>query len=125
MYQTLLAPALRPPNWVFGPVWTILYALMGVALFLIWQKGLKNKSRRIAIGVFAVQLVLNGAWTFLFFGAHLLGLALIEIGVMWVMILLTLILFYRQSRVAGALLIPYLAWVTFATYLNYAFWALN
>ena len=124
-YTTLATPALNPPGWVFGPVWTLLYALMGIAVFLIWQKRTKRTSHNRALAVFAAQLVLNGIWTPIFFGAHNLGLAFIDIVLLLLAIVWPIVEFYKISRPAAYLLLPYAAWVSFATYLNLALWLLN
>jgi tryptophan-rich sensory protein len=124
-YATLVRPALAPPNWVFGPVWTTLYALMGVAGWLVSRAPVEERLRRLAYLSFAVQLVLNAAWSFVFFGAEAIGPALGVIVVLLAAILVNAALFYRVDRRAGLLLVPYLAWVAFATYLNYGFWTLN
>jgi benzodiazapine receptor len=124
-YAGLVKPAFNPPNWVFGPVWTLLYVLMGVALFLVIKGGFTDRRVKVAAGVFIVQLVLNGLWSYVFFGLAAPGWALIEIAALWVSIVLCLILFYRISAAAGGLLIPYLAWVTFAAVLNGSIWVLN
>ncbi|HLP44178.1 MAG TPA: TspO/MBR family protein, partial [Candidatus Nanoarchaeia archaeon] len=118
-------PALTPPSWVFGPVWTILYVLMGVALFFVWNEGWNRGGVRIAVSVFGVQLVLNTAWSLIFFGAKNPGAALIEIVLLWISILFTIILFSKISKRAGVLLVPYIVWVSFAAYLNYGIWTLN
>jgi translocator protein len=124
-YATLAKPALNPPNWIFGPVWTTLYLLMGVAAFLVWKKGLEHKEVRVALWIYAVQLVLNTFWSIIFFGFQSPGWALIEISLLWISIVITIIAFHKVSRKAAYLLLPYLAWVSFATYLNYALWSLN
>lgn len=124
-YATLVRPALAPPNWVFGPVWTALFLLMGIAAFLVWRAGVRRRGVRAALGVFYVQLGLNVLWSILFFGLQSPGAALAEIMVLWIAILETIILFSKVSRFAAILLMPYLLWVTFATYLNYSFWVLN
>lgn len=124
-YQTLVRPALNPPAWVFGPVWITLYALMGVAAFLVWRAGLAHARVKIALAIFAVQLVLNTLWSIIFFGLHSPGGALIDIAALWIAIVLTIVAFAKISRPAAWLLVPYLAWVSFATYLNYAIWMLN
>ena len=124
-YAALAKPALNPPAWVFGPVWTVLYVLMGVALYLVWSKGWGHKSVQVATGIFAVQLFLNILWSYLFFGLQAPILALIEIALLWVAILMTVGAFYRVSVPAAALLVPYLLWVSFAAYLNYGIYALN
>ena len=124
-YATLAKPALNPPAWVFGPVWTILYALMGVATFLIWRKGWEKKEVKTALGIFGIQLVLNTLWSVIFFGLHSPGTALIDIIFLWLAILATIIVFAKISRPAAWLLAPYILWVSFAVYLNYSIWMLN
>ncbi|MBP9762576.1 tryptophan-rich sensory protein [Patescibacteria group bacterium] len=124
-YAGLIKPALNPPSWVFGPVWTVLYAMMGVAAFLVWKQGWQRKEVKIALGVFGLQLVINALWSLLFFGLHNPLLALIDILLLWLLILVTMIVFYRISKPAAYLLLPYLCWVSFATYLNYAIYVLN
>jgi tryptophan-rich sensory protein len=123
-YLTLEKPTLNPPGWVFGPVWTTLFLLMGVALYLIWTKEGAG-SKKLAFWIFGVQLALNVLWSLIFFGAHRPDLALAEIFVLWLMILANIFVFYRVSKLAGLLLVPYLAWVSFAIYLNYSLWRLN
>ena len=124
-YAALDKPAFNPPSWVFGPVWTTLYTLMGVAAWLVWRAGLDRRAVKSALGLFTVQLALNLAWTPAFFGLEspLLGLAVIV--PLWVAIALTITVFSRIDWRAAALLVPYLAWVSFATVLNYAIWTLN
>lgn len=124
-YATLVKPELAPPNWVFGPVWTALYAFMGIAAFLIWEKGTERREVRIALGIFVAQLILNTLWTIIFFGLHSPAGAFVEIVILWLTILATIITFGRISKPAAWLLIPYIAWVTFADYLNYSIWQLN
>lgn len=124
-YATLAKPALNPPSWIFGPVWTTLYAMMGIAVFLVWQKGTHKKEVRNALGIFAIQLALNTAWSILFFGLHNPFLALIDIVLMWCAIAVTIRVFYKITKPAAYLLIPYILWVSFATYLNYSIWMLN
>lgn len=123
-YAGLNKPSFNPPNYLFGPVWTLLYTLMGVSLFLILRVG-PHPLRSKAIVIFSVQLVLNALWSFLFFAFHAPGWALLEIGLLWVCILYMIFMFGRISRVAGLLQIPYLLWVTFATLLNAAIYYLN
>lgn len=123
-YQALAKPSWNPPSSVFAPVWTTLYALMGIAAWLVWREGGWRRQSG-ALGMFLVQLALNFAWSFLFFGAHALGASLIEIAVLWVAIALTIARFHRVSTVAAWLLVPYLAWVTFATALTAAIVSLN
>jgi tryptophan-rich sensory protein len=124
-FATLVRPEIAPPNWVFAPVWTTLFALMGIALFLVWRKGLERKDVRIALFVFGVQLVLNSLWSIIFFGMQNLGAALIEIIALWFAIVATIVLFARISKTAAVLLVPYVLWVSFAAYLNYSYWVLN
>jgi benzodiazapine receptor len=124
-YPSLVKPSFNPPNWVFGPVWTTLYIMMGIALYLVWRKGLREPGVWAAMVVFAIQLVLNGLWSLLFFGMHRPDIAFFEIVLLWVAILATTIAFFRQHRLAGTLLVPYLAWVSFAAVLNYSLWRLN
>jgi translocator protein len=123
-FGALRKPPGTPPPAVFGPAWGTLYLLMGVAAWLVWREGLTRQSA-LALGLFAAQLVLNFAWSLIFFGQHRLGAALLEIAVLWLTILLTIIAFWRVRRAAGALLVPYLAWVSFATYLNAGVWWLQ
>lgn len=124
-YQGLVKPALNPPSWVFGPVWITLYALMGVAAFLVWQKGWSRKEVRGALAVFGLQLGLNTLWSIVFFGAHAPGAALFIIGLLWLAIVGTMVRFFRLSKPAAYLLVPYLLWVSFASYLNLMIWKLN
>ena len=124
-YATLTKPSFNPPNWLFSPVWITLYVLMGVALFLVWRKGLHSEGVKIAIYLFGVQLALNILWSILFFGLKMPLVAFIEIVILWDCILLTLIKFRKISRLAGYLFVPYLLWVTFAAVLNFFLWHLN
>lgn len=124
-YMTLARPALNPPSWVFGPVWTILYALMGIAAFLIWKKGLGRPDVRKALSVFGLQLILNALWSIVFFGLHSPLWAFVNIIALWLAIIWTMVLFYKLSRPATWLLLPYILWVSFAAYLNYSIWILN
>ena len=147
-YATLQKPALNPPNWVFGPVWTTLYAMIGIALFLVWKNNWKvvnhvledtkkpwNKwSRRFwtgdlqkenVIAIFSLQYLLNILWSYLFFGIHAPGIAFFELLALWCTIVYLIINFYRISKVAACLLVPYILWVSFALYLNCAIWILN
>jgi translocator protein len=123
-YAQLAKSPLTPPGWVFPIAWTTLYITIGVALYvmLIHTSG---RERRIPLAVFVIQLVLNGAWSWLFFGCHAVGAALIEIGALWISIAAMGFAFARHSRFAGKLLLPYLAWVSFATYLNFEIWRAN
>lgn len=124
-YAAIEKPAFTPPGWVFGPVWTTLYVLMGVAAFLVWRRGLEVRAVRAAVAWFAGQLVLNALWSPVFFGWHRIGLALAVIVLLWAAIVVTLYHFFRVSRTAGLLLGPYLLWVSFATMLNASIWWLN
>jgi len=124
-YPTLAKPSFNPPAWVFGPVWTVLYIMMGVAAFLVWRRGLDVDGVRIALTVFAIQLALNGLWSILFFGMHAPGWALLEIILLWMAIGITILLFWRMVPSAGVLLLPYWMWVSFATVLNASLWWLN
>lgn len=124
-YVALAKPAWTPPNSWFGPIWTILYILMGIALYLIWREGLSRKDVKLAILVFTVQLVLNFLWSAVFFSLHSLMGGLILIIALWISILANIIVFYRISRSAGLILIPYLVWVSIASYLNYSVYLLN
>ncbi len=123
-YAALSKPAWNPPNWLFAPVWGILYLLIAIAAWLVWRKG-GLTGAAVPLGLFALQLILNAAWSWIFFGQHELGLALIEILILWIAILATLIGFWRLNPVSGYLLIPYLLWVSFASVLNFAIWRLN
>lgn len=122
-YAGLVKPALNPPSWVFGPVWIMLYFLMGISLWLVWCSDSTEKKK--AIGLFIAQLALNAVWSPVFFGAHSIGNALAIIVLLWAAIALTLLVFKKISRPAAWLLAPYLLWVSFALYLNYALWTLN
>jgi benzodiazapine receptor len=124
-YPTLIKPSFTPPSWVFGPVWTLLYLMMGVAAFLVWQQGLNAPGVKSALIAFLTQLFLNGLWSILFFGLRMPGLALLEMIVLWVSIGVTVVLFWRVSAIAGMLLLPYEAWVSFAAVLNGSLWYLN
>lgn len=123
-YNQLKQPFFAPPGWLFGPVWTVLYILMAVAAWLVWQKRGEVKIKAALI-CYGVQLLLNAFWTLLFFSWQLRFLAVIEIVVLLAMIIITAILFYRIKKVAGVLLAPYIAWVSFATVLCSAVWWLN
>jgi len=123
-YAALTKPTWTPPNWLFGPVWGILYLLMAIAAWLIWRKrGLAGAA--IPLSLYMLQLALNAAWSWIFFGHHEIGLALIEIVILWLAILATLIGFWRLDPVSGYLMVPYLLWVSFASALNFAIWRLN
>ena len=123
-YAQLRKPAWNPPSWIFGPVWTALYTMMAVAAWLVWRRG-GFPAQRKTLGLFLLQLLLNAAWSPLFFGLHHPALAFAEIVLLWLAILGTLFAFWKTHRGAGALLLPYLAWVTFAAVLNFTLWQLN
>jgi translocator protein len=123
-YANLNRPSFNPPGWVFGPVWTVLYILIGISLFLIWKEE-PGQARNWAIGVFFVQLALNFAWSFIFFYSKMIGPALLEIIVLWITIVIMLLLFYRIRPLAAYINIPYLLWVSFATALNASYYLLN
>jgi len=116
-YVTLNKPFFNPPNWIFGPVWTILYAMQAIALYMIWNSD-KKKDKKRAFTLFGVQVVLNALWSLIFFGLKMPELALVEIVVLWVFIYLTIKEFYLFDKRAGRMLVPYLLWVSFATLLN-------
>ncbi|MFK7851355.1 MAG: TspO/MBR family protein [Akkermansiaceae bacterium] len=120
-YQALDKPDWNPPSWIFGPVWTALYLMMAIAAWLVW----KRDGWKIPLSLYIIQLILNAAWSPIFFGAHELGWALVEILFLWVAIIATLLSFYRISRPAAWLLVPYLVWVSFAAFLNFTLWRLN
>ncbi len=123
-YMSLEKPAFNPPSWVFGPVWTVLYIMMAVAAWLVWRaSGFRGAA--LALTVYAAQLVLNLAWSGIFFGLREPGWALVEILALWAAIVATAVLFRPHSRVAAWLLVPYLLWVSFAAVLNGAIWRLN
>lgn len=120
-YRELQKPSWTPPGWVFGPVWSILYLMMAAAAWLVWRKaGLST-----ALALFLVQLALNALWSYLFFGVQRPDLAFIDILALWAMILATIISFWKITPLAGALLIPYIVWVSFASALNGTIWAMN
>ena len=123
-YQALEKPPFNPPDWVFAPVWTALYILMGIAAWRVWR--LRSlKATRAAFAVFGMQLCLNLAWSFLFFGLQRIDLALVEIVILLCAIAINTIMFWRIERLAGLLFVPYAAWVTYATILNASLWLLN
>ncbi|MCQ8894480.1 MAG: tryptophan-rich sensory protein [Methanolinea sp.] len=124
-YQGLVKPSFSPPNFVFGPVWTTLYILMGISLYLVWMESLAGKKTTVALVFFGAQLGLNTLWSFLFFGLQSPFLGLIEICVLWACIVATVVLFFRIKPAAAYLLVPYLLWVTFASFLTYTIWVLN
>jgi len=123
-YTQLLRPDWAPPPTIFGPVWTVLYVLMGIAAWLVWRVG-GFRAAKSALTLFLVQLALNALWSWLFFGWHHGALAFVDILLLWALIVATLISFWRINPLAGALLVPYLLWVSFASALNYSVWQLN
>lgn len=124
-YAGLQKPFFNPPNWLFAPVWTVLFFLMGISLYLIWEKMAKDERAKPAISVFALQLILNILWSFSFFGLHSPLFGFIVIVLLWFAILFTILKFRPISKEAGYLLLPYILWVTFATFLNFAIMRLN
>jgi benzodiazapine receptor len=123
-YTQLVRPEWAPPAFIFGPVWTVLYALMGIAAWLVWRVG-GFRAAKTALTLFLVQLALNALWSWLFFAWHRGALAFADILLLWALIVATLIAFWRIRPLAGALLVPYLLWVSFASALNYSLWQLN
>ena len=123
-YRNLNKPAWNPPNAIFAPVWTLLYLLMAVSAWLIWKRnGLEGAV--VPLALYVLQLILNAAWTWSFFGLHRIGAALADILILWIVILTTLISFWSLEPWAGVLLVPYLAWVSFATFLTWTIWRMN
>lgn len=122
-YAGLVKPAFSPPSWVFGPVWTILYTLIGISLFLVWQE--KGKEKKTALSIFFVHLFLNALWSILFFGLHNPSLAFFEILLLLATLLVVMWQFWRIRPLASYLLVPYLLWISFAAFLNFALWQLN
>lgn len=124
-YVTLNKPAFSPPNWIFGPVWTILYLLMGISAYLVWIKIVKNNKVKMALLCFIAQLFLNFLWSIIFFRIHALLIAFINILILLLMILVTMMKFYPLSKPAAYVLIPYILWVSFAAILNFSIVLLN
>lgn len=124
-YVSLNKPSFNPPNWLFAPVWTTLYVLMGIAAGIVWNKGSYHKWVKTALYHFIFQLIFNAAWSFVFFGMRSPGYALLVIIVLLILIVLTIRWFRIINKTAAILLIPYLLWVSFATILNYSIWVLN
>jgi translocator protein len=124
-YTFLQKPAYSPPNWVYAPVWFLLYILMGISVFLVWRVGIKQFHVREGLVIFLIQLILNTFWSYAFFGLKSTIAGLIVIVPLWTAILLTIINFYRISRTASLLLIPYILWVSYATVLNFSIYLLN
>lgn len=123
-YAGLAKPTWNPPNWIFGPVWSALYLSMAVAAWLVWRQD-DLRGAAVPMTIFGIQLALNVAWSWMFFGLHSPSLAVVEIVVLWLAIAATMVIFWRRSLVAGLLLVPYLAWVSFASVLNFVVWRLN
>ena len=123
-YVNLAKPSYQPPSWLFSPVWTLLYILMGISFYYVWKKPL-SRERNIALTIFLAQLLLNFLWSILFFSLHSPSLALIDIVMMWLAILLTIFSFSRLSKAAAWLLVPYIMWVSFAMILNWDIWRMN
>jgi benzodiazapine receptor len=124
-YASLEKPFFAPPNWIFAPIWVILFVLMGIALYLVWECGVQRRKVQIALAVFGVQFVLNVLWSFLFFGLKSPFLGLVDIILLWIMIAITIVLFHQIKKSAAYLLLPYIVWVSIATALNYAIYVLN
>jgi benzodiazapine receptor len=124
-YTTLNKPSFNPPNYLFGPVWSTLYAIMGIASYLVWKKRNVAKNYTLAASVYFIQLILNLMWSFIFFYQQQIGFALIEIIILLIAIIINSVLFYRINKVAGLLYIPYIMWVSFATVLTYSIYMLN
>ena len=123
-FLTINKPSFNPPSWIFGPVWTALYFLMGISVYIIWRKS-DTQNVKMALAVFIVQLLLNTLWSFIFFGNQNPQLAFFEILLLWVFILACIIVFFPISQTASYLLVPYILWVSFAAVLNYSIWKLN
>jgi len=124
-YANLNRTFLTPPNWVFGPVWTLLYILMAIAAYLVWHQTKDKITVKQGLVFWSEQLILNAVWSIIFFGGHQIFLGFITIIVLWLVILATIVWFFRVSRLAGWLMIPYILWVSFATLLNYSIWLVN
>lgn len=124
-YTTLQKPSFNPPNWLFAPVWTVLYILMGIAFYIIWKSHSKLNKRYTGYTYYWLQLILNFFWTFIFFGQKNIGLALLDIVLLFIMVASTIMSFRKISKTAAWLLAPYICWVAFAMALNFALWKLN
>ena len=124
-YAALTKPSFTPPGWLFFPVWTALFIIMGISVYLIWQRGIEDHQVKTALGIFAAQLILNVLWSAAFFGLRSPLAGLIDISILWIFIVVTIIYFMKVSRTAGLLLIPYILWVSFAAVLNFLIWRLN
>lgn len=124
-YASLTKPTFTPPNWLFAPAWITLYLLMAIAAFLVWRKGLDASGVKKALVIFLIQLILNALWSVVFFGFQAPMWGTVVIVLLWVAILLTILKFFKISSAAGALMLPYILWVTFASILNVSLWLLN
>jgi len=124
-YTTVNKPSFNPPNWIFAPVWTTLFALMGIAAWLVYEKGWKKKEVKLALKIYSAQLVLNTLWSIIFFGLQNPGAAFLEIIALWVTIVATMVVFWKVSRWAVYLFVPYILWVSFAVFLNWTIWIIN
>ncbi len=124
-YATLNKPSFNPPNWIFSPVWITLYLLMGISLYLVWSDKIKSKYKKKAFVFFGIQLVLNSLWSIIFFGLQVPFYSFIEIILLWFFILMSIIYFYRISKLASYMLVPYILWVSFAAVLNFFIFVLN
>lgn len=124
-YQNIQKPSWNPPGWVFGPVWTALYIMMGISLYLVWKSDARPSLKKLAILLFALQLGLNFFWSLIFFNQQAIGWALVEILVLWLSILATIFVFAKINNTAAWLLVPYISWVSFASILTYTIWKLN
>lgn len=124
-YANLNKPSFTPPNWVFSPVWITLFALMGISAFLVWNKGINYQGVKKALTVFIVQLILNAFWSVVFFGLKSPLFGFLVIIILWIAILLTILNFFKVTKTAGLLLMPYILWVSFAAALNFSIWRLN
>lgn len=124
-YLNLEKPSFSPPNWIFGPAWVTLYLLMGISAYLVWQKIDENQKAKKSLWFFCIHLIFNASWSLMFFGLKSPGLGLINIIIIWLLIIVLIIKFWKINRWSSYLLIPYLAWVSFASLLNYFIWILN
>ena len=124
-YRTISKPSFNPPNGIFGPVWTSLYIMIGISAYLVWQKRARIEQFPRTVAIYLIQLVLNLMWSFIFFYAHELGMALIEIIILLIVIIINARVFYKIDKTAGLLFIPYILWVSFATVLTYSIFSLN
>ncbi|MFH0840775.1 MAG: TspO/MBR family protein [bacterium] len=124
-YATLEKPSFNPPSWLFGPVWILLYLLMGISIYLVWQKIKENKKVKAGMILFWIHLFFNAIWSIIFFGFQNIALAFVNIVIIWLMIIILIIKFWKINKWSAYLLIPYFLWVSFASILNYAIWYLN